>query len=290
LPRLLALGLALVVFTLAPGLAAAPAGDSSARDLFAAVSRPAALPGPRVFGSYAKGCLAGAMSLAADGPGWQAMRLSRNRTWGHPVLIAWIERFAAQARAEGWPGLLVGDLAQPRGGPMPSGHSSHQIGLDVDLWLRPMPDRPLDRGERESMEMVSVLSEKTRSVDPRLFGPRQIALIQRAALSPEVERIFVHPGIKQALCRAAGTDRDWLRKVRPWWGHDSHFHVRLRCPANEPLCRDQDPPPQGDGCGGELASWLREVPWKPLKPPIGGPKPVRLAELPAECRTILRSP
>jgi murein endopeptidase len=30
-------------------------------------------------------------------------------------------------------GLLIGDMSQPRDGPMLYGHSSHQIGLDVDI-------------------------------------------------------------------------------------------------------------------------------------------------------------
>ena len=111
-----------------------------------------------VIGSYAKGCLAGGTALPIDGPAWQAMRLSRNRVWGHPELIAFIERLAIGARADGWPGLLVGDMAQPRGGPMRTGHASHQIGLDVDLWLTPMPDRRLTGEERETISAVSMLA------------------------------------------------------------------------------------------------------------------------------------
>jgi len=277
---------------LASLLATAAAADDTipAKELFGAVTTPAQpLPGAaRVIGSHAKGCLAGGTALPVDGPGWQAMRLSRNRTFGHPRLVALIERLAREARADGWPGLLVGDLAQPRGGPMRSGHASHQVGLDVDIWLTPMPDRRLSEEERETLPAVSMLREGTRTVDPARFGPRHVALIRRAASYPEVARIFVHPGIKQALCEAAGADRGWLGKVRPWWGHDSHFHIRLRCPEGEPLCRDQDPPPDGDGCGAELAWWLSDEPWRP-KPPGPPPRPITLAELPAECRTVLEA-
>jgi penicillin-insensitive murein endopeptidase len=261
-----------------------------AKELFGAVAAPAPpLPGAaRVIGSHARGCLAGGTALPVDGPGWQAMRLSRNRNFGHPRLVALIERLAREAREDGWPGLLVGDLAQPRGGPMRSGHASHQVGLDVDIWLTPMPDRRLTEEERETLPAVSMLREGTRTVDPSRFGPHHVALIRRAAIYPEVARIFVHPGIKQALCEAAGADRSWLAKVRPWWGHDSHFHIRLRCPEGEPLCRDQEPPPEGDGCGAELAWWLSDEPWRP-KPPGPPPRPITLAELPAECRIVLEA-
>ncbi len=267
--------------------AAADIDRTPAKELFGAVSRPAAVE-PAVVGSYAKGCIAGAASLPIDGPAWQAMRLSRNRNWGHPDLVAFVERLARDARQlDSWPGLLVGDMAQPRGGPMRTGHASHQIGLDVDLWLTPMPDHVLSSEERESKSAISMLAEGTRFVDPRKFTEAQARVIRRAARDAEVERIFVHPGIKQALCLWAGADRDWLRKVRPWWGHDAHFHVRLRCPAGQPLCRPQEPVPAGDGCDKELDWWLSDEPWKPAKPPAKPPKPMLLADLPAECRDVL---
>lgn len=262
------------------------AEETPAKELFGAAATPAPVAGLRVIGSHAKGCLAGGVALPADGPAWQAMRLSRNRFWGHPALIDVIGRLAAAARADGWPGLLVGDVAQPRGGPMRTGHASHQIGLDADIWLTPMPPRVLSVAERESLSAVSMLRDGTRTVDPARFTPAHAALIKRAAGFPEVSRIFVHPGIKQALCAQAGGDRGWLNKVRPWWGHDSHFHIRLACPPGEPLCRDQEPPPPGDGCGEELAWWLSDEPWQPRPPPA---PPLRLADLPAECAAVLRA-
>ncbi|HEX8375038.1 MAG TPA: penicillin-insensitive murein endopeptidase [Geminicoccaceae bacterium] len=263
-----------------------------AKDLFGAVPRPTAERRPMAAGTYAKGCLAGGASLSSDGPGWQVMRPSRNRAWGHPALVDFVGRLAAAARDDGWPGLLVGDMAQPRGGPMRTGHASHQLGLDVDLWLTPMPDRRLTAREREDTAAPSMLRTGTLEVDPARFGSLQASVIRRAALFPEVSRIFVHPGIKQALCAtpATGADRAWLAKVRAWWGHDTHFHVRLRCPPGEPACVGQEPPPAGDGCGAELAWWFTDEPWKPKDPPLPPPRSVTLAELPAECRGVLAAP
>ena len=111
-----------------------------------------------------------------------------------------MKRLATEAKAEdGWPGLLVGDLSQPRGGPMLSGHASHQIGLDADIWLTPMPDRKLSRSEREEMAARPVVKNR-KEIDPAVWTNAHAKLIRRAASYPEVERIFIHPPIKKALC------------------------------------------------------------------------------------------
>ena len=178
-----------------------PAGPANV--LFGSVPGPAPLAA-RAIGSYARGCLAGGVSLPINGPDWQVMRLSRDRNWGHPRLLDFLERFANDARhLDHWPGLLVGDMSQPRGGPMVTGHTSHQIGLDVDIWLTPMPDRILTPQERENMTAVSMLKDPF-TVDPDKWTPLHTKLIKRAASYPEVDRIFVHPAIKKVLCEQAG--------------------------------------------------------------------------------------
>ncbi|MEZ5839765.1 MAG: penicillin-insensitive murein endopeptidase [Hyphomicrobiales bacterium] len=275
------------------------AGDATpAKALFGAKGAPAALA-PVSIGSYAKGCLGGGEALPIDGPTWQVMRLSRNRNWGHPVLIDFAERLAARASAAaGWPGLLFGDLAQPRGGPMVSGHASHQIGLDIDIWLNPSPARRLTAEERENISAVSMLGADKRSVDPKIWTRGHLEVIKAAATDPAVARIFVNPAIKKALCEGAGKDRDWLRVVRPWYGHHYHFHVRLDCPASSGNCVAQKPPPAGDGCGAELDAWLKPPPKKPAKPAApkkpakpAKPKPeITMNDLPAACRQVLAAP
>ncbi len=278
---------ATLALALACALSPLPAeAGSAARDLFGRATTPAPLAA-RAIGSYARGCLAGAVPLPVDGPAWQVMRLSRNRNWGHPVLIKVVERIAEGAKSEGWNGLLVGDLAQPRGGPMTSGHASHQIGLDADIWLTPMPNRTLTTKEREDIAATSMLKDGVRAVDPKVWTAAHAALIRRAAKQPETERIFVHPAIKKALCDWAGKDRAWLRTVRPWWGHYYHFHVRISCPPGSTGCKDQDPPPPGDGCGKELDWWLSDAPWKPADPNAPKKPPLTMADLPQECRLIV---
>jgi penicillin-insensitive murein endopeptidase len=274
-----------------PPLAHPDDPKTPAKQLFGRRTSPAPMAA-RSIGFYSHGCLAGAEALPINGPTWQVMRLSRNRNWGHPELIGFLERLSKKATKVGWPGLLVGDMSQPRGGPMLTGHASHQVGLDADIWLTPMPDRELTREEREEMSATNVVAKDRRDVDPKVWTPEHGALIKTAAQDPEVERIFVNAAIKKALCRDAGSDRGWLHKVRPYWGHDYHFHVRLFCPPGSPDCKPQDPAPAGDGCGKELDWWFTDAVLHPKPPPVPPkPKPpLTMADLPAACRQVLTAP
>lgn len=277
-----------------------------ANDLFGAVATPAPLA-VRSIGGFTKGCLSGGISLPINGPDWQVMRLSRNRHWGTPQLIDYMERLASDAHAlDGWPGLLVGDLSQPRGGPMLTGHTSHQIGLDADIWLTPMPDHLLTPQEREEMTAVSMLKDPF-SVNPEVFTDKQVKLIRRAASYRQVGRIFVHPAIKKALCEradVAGKNKSWLSKVRPWWNHHYHFHVRLKCPHGMARCKDQNPVGGEIGCDKKAfahwdkmlkksAIWQAENKIDPMAPILTRPSPShrknrgKLSDLPRECRTVL---
>src|SRR5215212_3686269 len=258
----------------------------AAKELFGRLATPADLRS-RSIGSYARGCVSGAAAIPVDGDNWQVMRLSRNRNWGHPQLIAFLQRFATQLPSvNGWPGLLVGDISQPRGGPMITGHASHQIGLDADIWLTPMPNRRLSRAEREEMSATNVVRDDRRDVDPLAYTPAHLALLKSVSREPEVARIFVNPAIKRALCRDAGADRAWLSKIRPMFGHNYHFHIRLWCPNGDEGCGNQEPPAPGDGCGAELDGWFTEAMLHPK--PGGQPRPPMLmAQLPPECRKVL---
>lgn len=267
------------------------AGEAAAAepDFADAVSPSRALPS--AVGRHAGGCLAGAVALPDQGPGWQVMRPSRNRAWGHPRLIAFLEAYAAAMRRSGWPGLLVGDLAQPRGGPMASGHASHQTGLDVDVWLLAAPAPDLPAASREQLPAVSVVRADGMAVDPRRWTADHVRLVRTAAEFGEVERIFVHAAIKRALCDQVVGDRRWLAKVRPWWGHDHHLHVRLRCPPADAACTDQEPPPAGDGCDAGLDWWLSAEARRELERLRRQPsRRPTLADLPATCRSVLLDP
>lgn len=243
---------------------------------------------PQSIGAYGKGCVAGAEMLAPDGPNWQAMRLSRKRNFGHPKLVAAIKKIAAAAKQDGWPGLLVGDMGQPRGGPMLTGHASHQLGLEADIWLTPAPqDRALTLEEREEMSAVDMVQSNLLDVRPDKFGMQQVLLLKRAAALPEVDRIFVNPAIKKAACAMAKDDRAWLHKLRPWHGHTFHFHVALKCP--DAACKARAALPAGDGCGKALDWWFLESTRFPKPKPPVPEKILTLKDLPPQCAAVLKA-
>jgi penicillin-insensitive murein endopeptidase len=264
-----------------------------AKQLFAHVELPS-LGKAMAIGYYPRGCLQGGVELPPDGPNWQVMRLSRNRNWGHPELVQFLERFAPlAAKATGWHGILVGDMAQPRGGPLPFGHMSHQIGLDVDIWFMPEPDHKLTGEEREQISAINLVADDWKHVNPKTWSPADEAFIRTAAEQPEVERVLVNAAIKKKLCEMKGKDHwAWLDKVRPWYGHHDHIHVRLKCPADSPNCRKQPPVPGDDGCSdAELAYWFSDKVLHPkITEPKKPPKPLMLADLPPACKTVLDAP
>ena len=282
MPRILAAALAALL------VAGPAAAEPLAKEYFGAVGSPSPHR-PAVFGRHAAGCVAGAVRLPESGPTWQAMRLSRNRHWGHPELVDFVQDLSRRAARLGWRGLYVGDMSQPRGGPMLTGHRSHQSGLDVDVWMKPALDLTLSPRARENLSSDSMRRAEGAFVNGAWTRTHH-EIIRAAAQDPRVARIFVFPGAKVAMCDAAGRDRGWLRKVRPWWGHHYHFHVRLACPRGSRGCVDQDPPPRGDGCD-DARAWQANIldppPPDPNAPPPRPRPELRLSDLPAQCTAIL---
>ncbi len=271
-------------------------------------------------GDATAGCLSGAVSLPQNGTGYQLMRPTRGRSYGHPDLIRFIENIAKTTNLQHWGVLLIGDLGQARGGPTPSGHRSHQTGLDVDIWyllstardggsvatgttarmqeveqrrerlprepVRPQQatTRSLAFNERETWSSPSILTVQSDAIDDNQWSSANERVLETAARQPEVDRIFVNPSVKRLLCTRKSS-HDWLRKIRPWWGHDDHFHVRLKCPLNNKNCTRQEPLPEADGCDASLAWWFSEQ----AKTPTPAAKKPEPPVLPALCDVVLNS-
>lgn len=261
-------------------LALAASSASPAATPWQKVTQP--IPGSaQSIGAFANGCIIGAEALPLQSNSYQVMRTDQRRYFGHPDLVRFIQRLSQQVQDNGMGTVLIGDMGMPAGGRFNGGHASHQSGLDVDIFLQ-LPKTRWTTAQLLKPQALDLVAADGKRVNPRLWQPEIGHLIKLAAQDNEVTRIFVNPAIKQQLCLEAGTDRDWLRKVRPWFQHRAHMHVRLRCPANSLECEDQALPPAGDGCGAELQSWF-----EPPKP--GTTKPVKKTPppLPPSCQALL---
>ncbi len=242
---------------------------------------------PESIGGPSNGCVRGASRLPPTGEGFVSIRRHRNRYYGHPQTVAFIQELGALvAGRTGGRLIMIGDLAQPRGGRMSSSHVSHQNGMDVDIWLT-LAESPQQawQDHPEANDPPSMLGQHGLQPNAR-WGSDQHFLIKRAAEHPDVDRILVNPGIKRALCRS-DADAAWLRKLRPWWRHYAHMHVRLKCPADSPSCKQQSPIPMGSGCGAELAWWFSHEARTPSGGSASSPRP--RPQPPADCAAVLNA-
>lgn len=174
---------------------------------------------------------------------------------------------------------------------MLTGHRSHQIGLDIDIWMLPPKRLDLSARERENISSISLRRAKGAYTNDN-WTKQHHKIIRAAARDKRVARIFVFPGAKVRMCEEARGNRAWLRKVRPWWGHHYHFHVRLKCPAGAKGCKDQAHPPVGDGCK-EARRWVKDILNPPPPDPNAKPPKKRrelvLSDLPKQCAAVLQS-
>ena len=264
--------------------AAQPAAVKVLFDQWARVTEP--LPGSAApIGFYTAGCLQGAQALSLDGTGYAVMRPSRHRFYGHPALVSYLTGLATRTHNDNGKLLLIGDLGLPRGGPMLTGHASHQNGLDADIWFMTRENPPTD-AERETLSAPGfVTGRKTlRST----WGAAQAGLLVAAADNADINRIFVSPPIKRYMCRNFST-APWLYRLRAWWGHEDHFHVRLKCPGEGALCREQDAlDPADEGCGADLDWWFSREADREWARLAASTEPRRFPALPAECKAMPR--
>ena len=251
------------------------------------VSTPTAGPTQSI-GFYSAGCLQGAQALPLDGPGYEAIRISRNRYWGQPVTLDFVKTLAEKVRAAGQAPLYIGDIGQPRGGPAPTGHASHQTGLDADIWFERQPGPRLAPAEREHPRLRSLVLADESGIDDSVFTQQHVTLLRLAAEMPHLDRIFVNKWIKQRLCQTVTGNRAWLNKLVVWVGHDEHFHIRLHCPPGNPQCQPQAGYYADDGCGEPLDIWFTRPPVK-LPPPDAPQAPYR-PKLPPACAAVLKAP
>lgn len=259
------------------------AGAITAAD-WAKINKPVATE-PTPIGAYANGCISGAVSADLNNPNYQVIRQQNKRFYGHPELVDYLNKLGEKAHNNGLPILLIGDMSMPRGGPFIKGHASHQTGLDVDIWFR-MVKKPLSNKELKTPWALNIVADNWLETN-KYYSKNIYTLVKLAAEDPRVERIFINPAIKEKLCQDTPQDeRSWLSKVRPWWGHNAHIHVRLGCPAGSSFCEKQAPVANSDGCGKEVQTWLDDI-RHPKPKPKPEPKPPKI--IPEKCYDVLQA-
>ena len=228
------------------------------------------------------------------------MRPSRNRNWGHPDVISYIIDLSESAKKVGWKGLYIGDIAAPRGGPMPYGHQSHQTGLDVDIWLTPPKSLTLTKKERDNIKALSVRKKNLKEVNKN-WTLVHAKILREAALDNRVDRIFINAPAKIWMCENIQGSKKWLQKIRPIWGHHSHFHVRLKCPQDSTECITQRPTVSEiskslTGCDETLYWWVTKAleptdptKKKPTTKKKKGARDYTMDDLPKMCLDVIHS-
>lgn len=248
-------------------------------------------PPMKIYGFYSAGCLQGAATLPLDGRGYHTARVTKNRFYAHTDMLQFIERIGNEMANKSIGDMLIADVSQPRGGPMKNAHASHQVGLDVDVWfnIRPVNTPPYSPSERSSLSTYSVLRADGKGLDYTKWNKRHEEMLFAAAAQPGVQRIFVNPHIKKELCKLHPNDSvELMRRLRPYWGHDDHFHARLYCPASQPDCEAQAEVAPGNGCD-ELPGWFNKdgTVIAQLTDSSGEHKPMEKA-LPKACEQVLK--
>lgn len=235
----------------------------------------------QIYGTYSAGCMDGGIKLPVKGAGYYLGGVHDNRAYGQPELINYIKKLGRFVSTDLKRTLVIGDLSSPRGGPAPlfsSLHQSHQNGLDVDIWFRAAKKTE----NADKIKQVLMLDSSWNNINSKYWTEDNVQILKEAASFEEVDRIFVNPVIKKELCREHSGEK-WMGKIRGWWGHAEHFHVRLKCPEGSTNCQPQKPVPDGDGCGEELAWWFSE------EAKSGSTKePRKYPELPKECEVVYK--
>ncbi|NBX16045.1 MAG: penicillin-insensitive murein endopeptidase [Proteobacteria bacterium] len=250
-----------------------------------------------IFGGYNAGCLQGARAPQETGVGYQLIELSRNKFWAHQTAIDYISDLGRNLRPQGM-SLLVADVSMPRGGPFTWDHASHQVGLDLDIEFLQDPrslQRPLTVEEREKLPKFYLADSEANDIISANWDEKYVTMLRAAAEDSRTHVIFVHPAIKRKICQSPANRKPWLAKIEPWWGHDEHFHVRLKCPADgsSPNCKSK-PEITEIGCDSpELAWWFSDE-WRQIyearkkwQKDNPNPAPEPLPALPSHCQSVL---
>ena len=251
-----------------PPLANPDDPKTPAKELFGRRPTAGAARGARRSASTPKAASPARVALPINGQTWQVMRLSRNRNWGHPTLVEFLEQLGREghqgrlARAAGRRHVAAARRPDADRPCQPSGRPRRRHLADADA--RPRADAARARGNvghhggRPRTARTSIRRSGRRRM-PR--SSRRRPRTRRSSASSSMRR-----SRRRSAARPAPIAPGCARCGR-YWGHDYHFHIRMRCPADSPDCKPQEPVPAGDGCGKELDWWFTDAVLHPKPPP-----------------------
>lgn len=214
-----------------------------------------------------RGSLTDAVPLAKKGSGYRRLRTDAIH-WGHPRLVAAIERAAARVEGErpGTP-VMVADLSAKQGGETP-GHSSHRTGRDADLLFYALTPAGLSV---RSPGFARFGPDGLARVGPKKylrFDVERTWLLVRALVSDpeaEVQWLFIAHWLEALLieyARARGEPDELVARAEAVLHqpgdslpHDDHLHLRVACSPDDAVA----------GClgGGPRWPWLAPLPTLP---------------------------
>ncbi|RYZ85649.1 MAG: hypothetical protein EOP04_15505, partial [Proteobacteria bacterium] len=200
-----------------------------------------------LYGSLKNGTL-----LPESGEGFVRLN-SADTTWGAGMMISLIENSTAFF-LKNFPmknKIYIGSIAQQNGGPY-GPHKSHQNGLDGDI---------LFMGQTKYGTVLDEDGQVSSKFDPALNFAFWKLLVQQNLVvggktQSAVYMIFVAPVIKDFMCDWAQKNAllndplnaEVMRRLRRTAGHDTHFHVRLRCSPFYSECHQLGEIESGTGC------------------------------------------
>ncbi|MDX1949745.1 MAG: penicillin-insensitive murein endopeptidase [Rickettsiales bacterium] len=241
-------------------------------------------------GTHNNGCMLYSAELSKNSQDYKLPRVERGHNYGHPEMVELLEDYSYRVKQMTGKELLIADISKKNGGPVFMLHSSHQTGLDADIWFTLYDAKQnLSSEDIKTLQPLNMADEKGKSVSS-FWGSNQEDILKLFAQNDKVDRIFVNYNIKNYYC-SKFKNEDWQKKIRPWWGHNEHFHIRLKCPKNSEECISKGQEIKNDGCGSELAWWFSDEAKQPKSKKEAEAKLTEeqiLERLPNRCKEILK--
>ncbi len=175
--------------------------------------------------------------------------------YGNTVIIDSVLQIGAWLRTQfdGKYRLQVGDQSKSEGGKL-ARHETHQNGLDADIAY--LSTQPKESGHRSKAKHNRFREKFVK--DGKLTAgfdlPKNYTLLRYIVKTQDVSQIFLGCKVKEALLGFYPPDESpeertlLFSKLIAYPHHDDHFHLRLKCPIDNPECKNDPRKWKDVGC------------------------------------------